>query len=234
MPPFLEKLILGLIAVCVLLALTSFAFLLVYFAILSKIFPSLDHYINDQILGVVFSCFLIGIGGVILGGVVGGAAEAAVAIIQWRTSQQRLQRYAAVLREAQEAYAALTIKEALLVRNPINLAIVFVSICWGVWNLVSYAATTLLPSARASAMVDMVAATQLSPRSPETAQFIPPLGLPLLWFNIMMTVLFGISMLVLIVFIYKGYFATTKSPKAANAIEHFCTLVLGVFLGKAG
>lgn len=126
------------------------------------------------------------------------------------------------------AYSRLSTKEVLQVRGIDRFAVsvfgILAIITWAA-QLVPGLAITLIASAHAKGH-----GTTASVNA--TGDADTPLGLPSIIWNGMEIVIFVVFITISLAFLWKGYFAKSKSEKAANFIDRFATLALGVFLGK--
>jgi len=134
-------------------------------------------------------------------------------------------------RQADHVYSRLSVREVIEVRGFNGFAVsvlgVLAIILWAA-QLVPGLTASLIASAHAqenrTVNVDKVAGNLKG--------FVPPLGLSIGVWNGMVVVTFGVLITIALAFLWKGYFAKTKSEKAARFLEHFATLVLGAFFGK--
>lgn len=140
---------------------------------------------------------------------------------EYRLSLGRLRRAEV---DAERSYSRLTFRTALYLRGGEGFIL---SVMGGIGLLVLIINT--LTEGKFSPV--SYAYGQTTTGSPK-GQFVPPLGLPISTWVLMVVGFYLFLLAVLVVFLWKGYLATPKSEKAANFIDRFGTLALGVFLGK--
>jgi hypothetical protein len=131
--------------------------------------------------------------------------------------------------QADLSYSRLSLSEVLRVRGVDR----FVMSVLGVLAAIALAiqsvpglAVTLISSARAQ---EGGVATSGSASS---KPFVPPLGLSLEIWRPMVVVMFALLVMIAIAFLWKGYFAKTKSEKAAGWVDRFGTVLIGALIGK--
>jgi hypothetical protein len=144
----------------------------------------------------------------------------------WRAGLVGYSTGMALLRMVQStvdrAYSTMSFAEAIAARGVEGFA-TGVAACVGVVFLICQAMMGGAFSLITNAYAQTTGSTQ---------KFVPPVGLPLSVWVPMLIGFYVFLLAVLIVFLWKGYLASSKNQKAASFIDRFGTLALGVFLGK--
>ncbi|WP_062609673.1 hypothetical protein [Caballeronia calidae] len=119
----------------------------------------------------------------------------------------------------QEEFSKLSFQGVLATRGTSGL-IITVAACLGIFILLAF---EVIPSAFAADSSSAVGS-----KTP----FVPPLGLPLSVWVVMVAGFYLLLVVMVVVSIHAGYFAEKKNIKAAAFADGFGKLALGIFLGK--
>lgn len=134
-----------------------------------------------------------------------------------------IEHYKALAVELGQSYSRLSVGDAITQRGLANFIPVVFSIIWITWEL-------LVRAPRLIQMTDLFVSTA-NAATAANGDFTPPLGLSQTIFTVIVC-LFAVLLLFLIIALtWAGFFAPKKSVKAATIVEHFGSLLLGVFFG---
>jgi hypothetical protein len=134
-----------------------------------------------------------------------------------RPRYQRVWRYRLLDNERDVAYSGLPSNDAIRIRGAGYFIPVAFSLAWLFWEAANRSVSLFVGIAGAA--------------TPESADFKPPLGLSQTTFSVIVCMFAALLFFLIIALAWKGYFAEKKSTKAATLVEHFGSLMLGVFFG---
>jgi hypothetical protein len=132
-----------------------------------------------------------------------------------------VENYKILSARLEETYSRLTSRDAILQRGLASFIPVVFSICWMAWEISVQAPKMMQTSGLFISIANAATA----------GEFKPPLGLSQPIFTVIVCLFAALLLLLIVALTWAGFFASRKSVKAATIVEHFGSLLLGVFFG---